>query len=199
MRRPRSYTVFDLEVTERSPGLLVFRASGPGAANRFANEPGGHRWQRVSPTEKRGRVHTSTITVAVLPEPTEVQVRLDPRDLEFQTCRSSGSGGQKVNKTESAVQLTHLPTGLMVRVENERSQHQNRATALALLRARLWAAQQEQQAASRAQDRRAQVGSGMRGDKVRTYRVQDDIVTDHRTGRKARMDRIAKGHLEDLV
>ena len=167
--------------------------TGPEAARIFANETGGHRWQRVPPTEKRGRVQSSTVTVAVLSEPTELQVRLDPRDLEFQTCRSSGSGGQKVNKTESAVQLKHLPTGLMVKVQNERSQHQNRATALALLRTRLWDAHQAQESASRAQDRKQQVGSGQRGDKVRTYRTQDDQVTDHRTGVKSRLSRWYNG------
>ena len=173
--------------------------TGPEAARVFAHEAGGHRWQRIPPTEKRGRVQSSTVTVAVLPEPTELQVRIDPRDLEYQTCRSSGAGGQKVNKTESAVQLTYKPTGFMVRVETERSQHQNRATALALLRARLWEDTQAKDAAARAQDRKQQVGSGERSDKSRTYRFQDGIVTDHRTGRKARLERILKGHLEDLV
>jgi peptide chain release factor 1 len=123
------------------------------------------------------------VTVAVLPEPTDVQVRLDDRDLEYRTCRASGAGGQKVNKTDSAVQLTHKPTGLMVRVETERSQHQNRATALALLRARLWQTQRDAHVAARADDRRGQVGSGMRGDKRRTIAVQRGTVVDHVTGR----------------
>lgn len=195
--RQRS-TVFDLEITEKKHGLLIFRATGAQAERVFANESGGQRWQRVPKTEKRGRVQTSTVTCAVLAEPTITQLRLEDRDLEYQTCRSSGSGGQNVNKVESAVQLTHKPTGLMVRCESERSQHQNRATALALLRARLWEAQKERENASRASDRRQQVGTGMRGDKARTYRVQDGIVTDHRTGKKARLDRVLKGHLEDL-
>ena len=121
--------------------------------------------------------------MAVLPEPTDVQVRLDERDLDYRTCRASGAGGQKVNKTDSAVQLTHKPTGLMVRVETERSQHQNRATALALLRARLWQTQRDAQVAARADDRRGQVGSGMRGDKRRTIAVQRGTVVDHVTGR----------------
>ncbi len=121
--------------------------------------------------------------MAVLHEPTDVQIRLDDRDLDYRTCRASGAGGQKVNKTDSAVQLTHRPTGLMVRVETERSQHQNRATALALLRARLWQSQHDSQAAARADDRRAQVGSGMRGDKRRTVAVQRGTVVDHVTGR----------------
>lgn len=121
--------------------------------------------------------------MAVLSEPTDVQVRLDERDLDYRTCRASGAGGQKVNKTDSAVQLTHKPTGLMVRVETERSQHQNRATALALLRARLWQTQRDAQVAARADDRRGQVGSGMRGDKRRTIAVQRGTVVDHVTGR----------------
>lgn len=149
----------------------------------FRDEAGGHRWQRVPPNEKRGRVHSSTITVAVLPEPTEAEVRIDPRDLDIQTCRSSGSGGQKVNKTESAVVVTHRPTGLMVRCETERSQHQNKATALALLRTRIRQAEQQRLAGARADDRRRQVGSGMRGDKRRTVRCQDGNVVDHVTGR----------------
>jgi peptide chain release factor 1 len=129
-------------------------------------------------------VHTSTITICCLPEPTEVQVRLDDRDLDWKTCRASGAGGQKVNKTDSAVQLTYKPTGLMVRVETERSQHQNRATALVLLRARLWEAKREKDATERANDRKSQVGSGMRGDKRRTIRTQDGQVNDHPTGRR---------------
>ena len=128
-------------------------------------------------------MQTSTVTVAVLAEPTDVQVRLDDRDLEYRTCRASGAGGQQVNKTDSAVQLTHRPTGLMVRVETERSQHQNRATALALLRARLWQAEREARDAARASDRRTQVGSGMRGDKRRTIAVQRGTVVDHVNGR----------------
>lgn len=150
----------------------------------FRDEPGGHRWQRVPPTEKRGRVHTSTITIAVLPEATEAQIRLDPRDLEVSTCRGSGSGGQHRNMTDSAVIIRHVPSGLVVRCESERSQHQNKATALALLRARLWHAAEETRAGTVAEARRRQVGSGMRGDKRRTIRYQDDVVTDHVTGRR---------------
>jgi len=123
------------------------------------------------------------VTVAVLPEPTDIQIEVDPRDLEYRTCHASGSGGQGVNTTDSAVQLTHRPTGLMVRVQTERSQRQNRATALALLRARLWEAARERDASARATDRRMQVGSGMRGDKRRTIAVQRGTVVDHVTGR----------------
>lgn len=160
----------------------------------FAAEPGGHRWQRVPPTEKRGRVHTSTITVAVLREPAESEVRLEERDLEWSTCRGSGAGGQHRNVTDSAVQVKHLPTGLLVRCESERSQHQNRATALALLRARLLAAEQAAADGERAEARRRQVGSGQRGDKVRTIRTQDGIVTDHQTGKKVPFREYVRGN-----
>lgn len=174
---------FDLEITEHLDGILTFVARGKGAAEAFRDEAGGHRWQRIPPSEKRGRVHTSTITVAVLPEPTPTELRLDWRDIEQVTCRGSGAGGQHRNKTESAVMLTHVPSGLTVRCESERSQHQNRETALSLLRARLFAAETERRFAARAEDRRRQVGSGMRGDKRRTIRCQDGTVTDHVTGR----------------
>jgi len=137
----------------------------------------------VPPNAKHGRVHTSTITVAVLPEPTAAELRLAPGDLRWVTCRGSGPGGQHRNKTESCVMLTHQPTGLTVRCESERSQHQNRETALALLRARLHAAEVERGSAARSADRRRQVGSGMRGDKRRTIRCQEGVVVDHLTGR----------------
>jgi peptide chain release factor 1 len=129
-------------------------------------------------------VHTSTVTVAVLREPTAAEVRVDDRDLEWSTCRGSGPGGQHRNKTESAVIVKHVPTGLQVRCESERSQHQNRANALGVLRARLWEAQQAAADSARAGERKRQVGSGQRGDKVRTVRVQDGIVADHPTDRK---------------
>lgn len=189
---------FDYEIVERGTGSLTFRATGKGAFAAFEKEPGGHRHQRVPPTEKRGRTHTSTVTVAVLPVPSETEVRIDERDLDYATCRSSGPGGQNVNKTESAVQITHRPSGLQVRCESERSQLQNRATALAILRAKL----QERATATASQDRnstrRAMCGSGQRGDKTRTYRWQDDVVTDQSTGKKAKLSRILKGFLEDI-
>ncbi len=137
----------------------------------------------MPPNEKRGRVHTSTITVAVLPEPTAAELRIAPGDVQRVTCRGSGAGGQHRNKTETCVVLTHVPTGLTVRCESERSQHQNEQTALALLRARLHAAAAKESAAARDQDRRRQMGSGMRGDKRRTIRCQDGTVVDHPTGR----------------
>lgn len=185
---------FDVELVEERPGIIVFRVTGKGAEQVFRDEPGGHRWQRVPPNERRGRVHTSTITVAVLSEPSETQVVLRESDLEEQTCRGSGAGGQHRNKTDSAVQLRHIPTGIMVRCESERSQSLNRETARAVLRARLWQAEQERASGARADDRRRQVGSGMRGDKRRTIRTQDDVVNDHQTGRQWRYKDYARGN-----
>jgi peptide chain release factor 1 len=186
-------TVFDLELIEERSGLLIFRALGDRAAKDFADEGGGHRWQRVPPMEKRGRVQTSTVTVAILEEPTPLQVRMDDRDLEWQTCRASGAGGQKVNKTDSAVQLRHRPSGLMVRVETERSQHQNRATAHALLAARLWERERQRVQNERDASRRDQVGAGQRGDKRRTIAVQRGTVVDHVTGRTWDLRRYMRG------
>jgi len=187
-----------LDVLEARPGTIVLQASGKGAAKLFEHEPGGHRHQRVPPNEKRGRVHTSTVTVAVLQVPSESEVRINDRDLEWKTCRSNGPGGQSVNTTDSAVQVTHLPTGLQVRCESEKSQLQNKEAARALLRTRLQQAATEKADQERNGARKSQIGSGMRSDKIRTYRAQDGIVTDHRTGKKARYDRIVRGFLEDL-
>jgi len=165
----------------------VFRVEGEGAYVTFKDESGGHRWQHVPKNEKKGRVHTSTVTCAVLTEPSEVQLHLRPEDIEMSTIRGSGAGGQKRNKTESCVVLKHVPSGLMVRAETERSQYQNRALAMGLLRARLWEAEQERLRSSRAADRKAQVGVGARGDKRRTIAVQRDDVVDHITGRRWRL------------
>ncbi len=165
----------------------MLRASGLGVREVFADEAGGHRWQRVPPTEKRGRVHTSTVTVAILEEPNDVELpTLDPRDLEISTCRSSGNGGQNVQKTDSAVQIKHVPSGLIVRCETERSQTYNKATAMTILRARLHQQIAGRVHEERASDRRRQIGSGQRGDKRRTIAVQRDSVVDHVTGRSWR-------------
>jgi peptide chain release factor 1 len=172
------------------------RVCGQGTARWLGGEAGGHRWQRVPPNEKRGRVHTSTITVVVLPEPTELEVRLDPRELAWSTCRASGNGGQHLQRTESAVQVKHLPTGLMVRCESERSQHQNRASALAVLRARLLERQRAEVDAERVAARRTQAGSGQRGDKRRTVRCQDGVVTDHVTGQRWELRDYLRGEWE---
>ena len=194
MRDARSATGFDLEIVDRRAGLIVFRAEGPGAGAAFRDEAGGHRWQRVPPNEKRGRVHTSTITIAVLPEPTEVEVRIAPGDLDWSYCLGTGAGGQARQKTSSTVLLTHRPTGLQVRCETSRSQHHNRIAALALLRAKLWAREHQRVHEARAVERRDQLGSGMRGDKRRTIRCQDGTVVDHVTGRRWELRAYLRGN-----
>ncbi len=172
---------------------MTLRARGKDARALFEGEAGGHRWQRVPPTEKRGRVHSSTITVAILDEPSEEELVVPAHELEWSTCHASGSGGQHLQKTDSAVQLVHLPTGLRVRCESERSQQQNRLIALATLRARLAEARRTAADAERAALRRSQVGSGMRGDKRRTIRVPDGPVVDHVTGRTWRLRDYLRG------
>lgn len=172
--------------------MAVLRVSGD-SLGAFAEEAGGHRWQRVPPTERRGRVHTSTVTVAVLQEPEATELVVSPGDLEWSYCRAGGHGGQHLQKHDTAVQVKHKPTGLIVRCENERSQHQNKANALAVLRARLSAQQRAADHAVRADDRKRQVGSGQRGDKRRTIRVQDGQVTDHVLGRRWQLEKYMEG------
>lgn len=168
-------------------GRTVLRVTGERADDAFRHEGGGHRWQRVPPGEKRGRVHTSTVTVAVLPEPSASQLAIAPGDLTWAFSRGSGAGGQKRNKTDSAVDLTHRPTGLVVHCETERSQQQNKVNALAMLRARLWAARVEADHQARSARRREQLGTGERGDKRWTVRTQDDVVAHHASGQKFRL------------
>ncbi len=163
---------------------MVLRVSGRDVERWLGGEGGGHRWQRVPPNEKRGRVHTSTVTVVVLPEPSPLEVVIDPRELVWSTCRASGAGGQHLQKTDSAVQVEHVPSGLIVRCESERSQHQNRASALSVLRARLLEREKRARREARDAARREQAGTGMRGDKRRTVRCQDGTVTDHVTGQR---------------
>lgn len=159
--------------------MIVFRASGKGAIAAFGNESGGHRWQRIPCTEKRGKMQTSTITVAVLPEVANAQILVSEKDLRWSFCRGSGAGGQHRNVTDSAVILVHVPTGIKVRCESHRSQHVNKETALEILRARIWDAASAQESESKSSSRREQIGSGMRADKRRTIRSQDGVVTDH--------------------
>ena len=179
-------------------GLIVCKVSGKDAERVFAHESGGHRVQRVSPTEKRGRVHTSTITVVILNELPQIKVNILEKDLEWTTCRSSGAGGQHVNKTSSAVQLKHIPSGISVRVES-RSQHQNKQEALSLIKMRLAALEKDKVFSARTTDRKKQAGSGQRGDKIRTIRIQDGIVTDHKTGRRLQYRDYAKAIWDDLL
>jgi len=172
----------------------VARATGENAELTFRDEAGGHRWQRIPSTEKRGRVHTSTVTVAILGEPSVTQMQeLRSEDLYIRACRGSGAGGQNRNMTDSAVQVTHLPSGIQVRCETERSQKQNKASAIALLRARLWEAEHKKATDERAADRKRQVGIGARGDKRRTIAVQRDDVVDHITGRRWRLREYLRG------
>lgn len=184
---------------DQRPGFLLFRAEGPDAAACFANEAGGHRWQRVPPNDKRGRVQTSTVTVAVLEEVPEAKVALGAGEVQVRYTRGSGPGGQARNKTESCVVATHLPTGITVRVDTERSQKQNLAFARALLRSRLAQRQSGALASERNAARRGQIGSGMRGDKRRTVRCQDGLVVDHVLGRRLRLDAYEKGCLEGFM
>jgi peptide chain release factor 1 len=180
---------------------VISRIAGRGAYARLKFESGTHRVQRVPATESQGRIHTSTCTVAVLPEIAEVEsVDINPADLRIDTYRSSGAGGQHVNKTDSAVRITHLPTGLVVECQDERSQHKNRSRAMALLRARLLAAERERATAEQASKRRLQVGSGDRSERIRTYNFPQGRLTDHRIELTLyRLDAIVDGDLDEVI
>ncbi len=160
----------------------IAEIAGDGAYSRLKYESGVHRVQRVPVTEASGRIHTSTATVSVLPEADEVEIQIPDKDLRVDVYRSSGPGGQSVNTTDSAVRITHLPTGIMVAIQDEKSQHKNKAKALSVLRARLLEMEQARMAEERGDQRRAQVGTGERAEKIRTYNFPDDRVTDHRIG-----------------
>ncbi|HYX74553.1 MAG TPA: peptide chain release factor 1 [Steroidobacteraceae bacterium] len=198
---------FGTEVLSQSPGEhggfreIISRIAGKGAFSRLKFESGTHRVQRVPATEAQGRIHTSACTVAILPELDEVdEVEINPADLRIDTYRSSGAGGQHVNKTDSAVRITHLPTGIVVECQDERSQHKNRSRAMALLRARLLAAEQEKQQSAQAQTRRLQVGSGDRSERIRTYNFPQGRVTDHRINLTSyRLSQIMDGDLDELI
>lgn len=179
---------------------LVFSIEGKGAYSCFKYESGVHRVQRVPVTESGGRVHTSTVTVAVLPEVDEVEVNINPNDLKIDTFRASGAGGQHINRTDSAIRITHLPTGLVVTCQDERSQHKNRAKAMAVLQSRLLQMEEEKQNGAIAAERRSQVGTGDRSEKIRTYNYHQGRVTDHRIGLTLyRLEEILGGDLEEIV
>jgi peptide chain release factor 1 len=179
---------------------IVFMVEGNGAYSRLRFESGVHRVQRVPVTEAGGRIHTSTVTVAVLPEADDVEVTIDPNDLEIDTYRASGAGGQHVNMTDSAIRITHKPTGLVVTCQDQRSQHKNRDKAMAVLKARLKALEEEKQAGSIAQDRRSQVGSGDRSERIRTYNYQQGRITDHRIGLTVyRLEAVLDGDLAEFI
>jgi peptide chain release factor 1 len=166
---------------------------------RFKYESGVHRVQRVPTTETQGRIHTSTITVAVLPEAEDVDVQIEDKDLRIDTYRASGAGGQHVNKTDSAVRITHMPSGLVVAMQEEKSQHKNRAKAMKILRARLYEQQRNAADQARAADRKSQVGTGDRSERIRTYNFPQGRVTDHRIGLTLhKIDRVMLGDFDDI-
>src|SRR5436190_18417624 len=177
----------------------VFAVKGNGAYSRFKYEGGTHRVQRVPETESQGRIHTSTATVAVMPEAEEVEVDIDPNDLKIDVYRSTGPGGQSVNTTDSAVRITHVPTGLVVAMQDEKSQLQNKTKALRVLRARLYEAERERQQAEEAAARHLQIGSGQRAEKIRTYNFPENRLTDHRVHLTVhRLDKILEGELDEF-
>ena len=173
---------------------------GEGAFSRLKFESGVHRVQRVPETESGGRIHTSAATVAVLPEAEDVECEIDPKDLQIDTFRASGAGGQHVNKTESAIRITHLPTGLVVECQDERSQYKNKDKAMKVLRSRLYEMEREKQESAEAAARRSQVGSGDRSERIRTYNFPQGRVTDHRIGLTLyKIDAIMDGVLDELI
>lgn len=178
----------------------VLLVEGKGAFGNFKYESGVHRVQRVPTTEANGRIHTSTATVAVMPEVEDVEVHIDPKDLRIDTYCSSGAGGQSVNTTYSAIRITHIPTGVVVTCQDERSQLKNRTKAMRTLRTRIGDAEREKQEASIAQQRRSQVGTGERSEKIRTYNFPQNRVTDHRIGLTLhKLDRVMEGDLDGLI
>ena len=196
-----------VEVLSESPGEhggykeIISRVVGRGAFSHFKFESGTHRVQRVPATEAQGRIHTSACTVAILPELEDMEaVELNPAELRIDTFRASGAGGQHVNKTDSAIRITHLPTGVVVECQDERSQHKNRSRAMSLLKARLMAAEKEKRDRAEAQSRKLQVGSGDRSERIRTYNFPQGRVTDHRINLTLyKLADVMEGKLEDLV
>jgi peptide chain release factor 1 len=192
-----------LDLSEGIPGSIkeaILLVRGPGAYGTLRFESGVHRVQRVPATESQGRIHTSAATVAVLPEAEEVDVQIDPGDLRVDVYRSSGPGGQSVNTTDSAVRITHLPTGLVVTCQDEKSQHKNKAKAMKVLRSRLLDRMVAEREAERARARKAQVGTGDRSAKIRTYNFPQNRVTDHRIGLTLHtLDDVLDGDLQELL
>ena len=199
----RGFVVEELGVSPNEAGgfkEIVFAVKGDGAYSVFKWEAGTHRVQRVPETESQGRIHTSTATVAVMPEAEEVEVEIDPNDLKIDVYRSTGPGGQSVNTTDSAVRVTHLPTGIVVAMQDEKSQLQNKTKALRVLRARLYELERERQQAEQAEARRSQIGSGERAEKVRTYNFPENRLTDHRVHLTVhRLDKILEGELDEFT
>ena len=196
-----------IEVVSSSPGEhggykeIIARVTGHGAYSRLKFESGGHRVQRVPVTEAQGRIHTSACTVAILPEPDEVEsIKLNPAELKIDTYRSSGAGGQHVNKTDSAIRITHLPSGIVVECQDGRSQHKNRARAMSILSARLLETERRKKREQEAAARRSLIGSGDRSERIRTYNFAQGRVTDHRINLSLyKLDQILNGDLDDLI
>ncbi|BAW81180.1 peptide chain release factor 1 [Candidatus Nitrosoglobus terrae] len=195
------------EIISNSPGEyggykeIIVRIIGEGAYSRLKFESGGHRVQRVPQTESQGRIHTSACTIAIMPEAEEVDdINVNPSDLRVDTFRASGAGGQHVNKTDSAIRITHIPTGIVVECQDERSQHKNRARAMALLRAKIKAKEEEKLIAQETATRRSLIGSGDRSERIRTYNFPQGRVTDHRINLTLyKLDEILEGHLDGII
>ncbi len=199
----RGWKVEQLSINETELGgckEVVFQISGDHVYSRMKFESGVHRVQRVPETESQGRVHTSTVTVAVLPEAEEVDFEINPSDLKIDTFRASGAGGQHINKTESAIRITHLPTGMVVECQDERSQHKNRDKAMRVLRTRLYEAELERQNEAIAADRKSQVGTGDRAERIRTYNFPENRVSDHRIKLTLyKLGQFMDGDLDDII
>src|SRR5881398_1841914 len=199
----RGFKTETLSTSESEAGGIketVFAVKGDGAFSVFKWEGGTHRVQRVPTTESQGRIHTSTATVAVMPEAEDVEVDIDENDLKIDVYRSTGPGGQSVNTTDSAVRITHVPTGIVVAMQDEKSQLQNKTKALRVLRARLYEAERERQQSEQAEARRSQIGSGQRAEKVRTYNFPENRLTDHRVHLTVhRLDKILEGELDEFT
>ena len=199
----RGYRVEIVNVNETELGgykEISFMIEGDGAYSRFKYESGVHRVQRVPETESQGRVHTSTTTVAVLPEAEDVELEIDPKDLKIDTFRSSGAGGQHINKTSSAIRVTHIPTGTVVECQDERSQYKNKDKALKVLKSRLLKEKQDKQASEIAADRKSQVGTGDRSERIRTYNYPQGRLTDHRIGLTLyKLEDILNGNLDEVI
>lgn len=191
-----------LELNSQAHGydFVSFIVSGTDVYSKLKFESGVHRVQRVPATESKGRVHTSTITVAVLPEQDEIEININPQDLRIDTYRASGAGGQHVNRTESAIRITHLPTGIVVASQEAKSQIENRDIAMKMLRAKMWEMMQKQQHDEQANSRKNQVGTGERSEKIRTYNYPQNRVTDHRINLTLnKLDQIMMGNLEEII